>query len=166
MGVAVEHGVDARGVGDDFAARPRRGAHVDAQMRRSDDVIRALRAGLVRCRLHAGVEGFARVVLTEAIDKLPGLVLEVGGRGRGDGLGRTDAEDGDLIAAGFERHAGGEDAFARLQRDEVGSHVGERGAFGQLEEARHAVVELVVAGHDRVVTHFIHDAHDVFALGE
>ena len=166
MGVAVEHGVDAGGVGDHFAARPRRGAHVDAQMRRGDDIVRALRAGLVRRRLHAGVEGFARVVLTEAVDESPGLVLEVGGRGRGDGLGRADAEDGDLIAACFEHHIGGEDALIRLQRHEVGRYVGEAGAFGQFEEARHAVIELMVARHGRIVAHFVHDARDILALGE
>ena len=135
-------------------------------MRRGDDIVRALRAGLVRRRLHAGVEGLARVVLTEAVDEFPGLVLEVGGRGRGDGLGRADAEDGDLIAAGLERHIGGEDALIRLQRHEVGRYVGEAGAFGQFEEARHAVIELMVARHGRVVAHFVHDARDILALGE
>ena len=86
MGVAVKHGVDAGGVGDQVGRAPRLGGFVNAQMCNGDNVGRAVLLGSVNGFLHLVIKVSALVALREGVDEIAVGVLEVGRGGLGEGF--------------------------------------------------------------------------------
>ena len=166
VGVAVDEGVKAGGVGNDFLAHPGGGLLVDAEVSEADDIIGARGLGRVDGLLHRIVEVSAVVALAEAIDVIAVGVLEVGGGGLGEGLRRADADKRDLHALDLEDLISVEVGLAVLA-GEVGGDVGIlRQILGNVQELIHAIVELMVAGNGSIVLEVVHDVDDVLALGE
>ena len=166
VGVTVDEGVKAGGVGNDFLAHPGGGLLVDAEMAEADDIIGARGLGRVDGLLHRIVEVSAVIALAEAIDVVAVGVLEVGRGGLGKGLRRADADERDLHALDFKDLIGVEVGLAVLA-GEVGGDVGIlRQILGNVQELVHAIVELMVAGNGSIVLEVVHDVDDVLALGE
>ena len=161
--MAIQIGVDAGGVADDVHIGPGFALGFAAGVSHGDHVLSALFDGGVHGGLHSVVHAFAGLILKEAVDELTLIIHEVSGGGRGQGLGGGDAHEGNLHAVELLDHIGLENQFAFLV--EGGADVGEVGLFGQLQEALHAVVELVVAGGSNVVAHSVHQVDQRFALG-
>ena len=162
VGVAVDEGVKAGGLGDDFLACPRRGGGIVAQMSQSDDVVGVLGLRSVDGNLHVGVQ----LIAVDGVEPVGlRLVHEVGGRRLRDGFGGGDADDGDLLAADGEDLIRIEDARA-VDVAEVRGQVGEAGLLGDLQRALHAVVELVVAESCGIVFGGGHHLDDLLALIE
>lgn len=148
MGVAVEHGVDAGGVGDQVGRAPRLGGFVNAQMCKGDNVGRAVLLGSVNGFLHLVIKVSALVALREGVDEIAVGVLEVGRGGLGEGFGRIDADERDLdIAVGLDliRLVAGQ-ALAVLGRiGQVAAKILILGLVDELLELRQGVVKFVVA---------------------
>ena len=123
MGVAIDEGVDAGGIGDDGLGLPDLGGTGVAQVAQGDHVVRALSLGGVNGLLDGGVEVLAVVALLEAVDVLALVILEVGRGGLDKGLGGVDAHVGDLHIAVGQHLVGLEDGLA-VQVGEVGADVG------------------------------------------
>ncbi len=146
MGVAVDKGVKAAGVGNDFLTGPRRGRGVYAQMAQTDDHV-CQKLCLINGLLHGIVELLAVLAAQNVVDVLAlCLVHKVGRGGLGEGLGGGHAHKGDRSAAAHEQLDGGQDAEGRCAdlpscRRGTGSRLPEH-SLG----TGHAVVELVVAG--------------------
>ena len=119
--------------------------------------------GRIHCTLNGSVELFAGLILHEAIDEVAVFVLEILGRGGGDGLGSGDTHKGDLHTIEFLHEIGGKHQLAVLI--EVGADVGEAGFFRQLQEPIHTVVKLMVAGDGQVVAHGVHQVNERLAGG-
>ena len=166
MGVTVDEGVKAGGVGNDFLAHPGGGLLVDAEMAEADDIIGARSLRGVDGLLHRIVEVSAVVALAEAIDVIAVGILEVGRGGLGKGLRRADADERDLHALDLEHLISVEVGLAVLA-GEVGGDVGIlRQILGNVQELIHAIVELMIAGNGSIVLEVVHDVDDVLALGE
>ena len=163
VGVAVDEGVKAGGLGDDILASPRSGGGIVAQVTQSDDIVGVLSLRGVDGSLHIFVQGVA----VDGIEPVGlRLVHEVGRRRLRDGFGRGDTDDGDLLAADGEDLIRIEDSRAVINLAEVRRQVGEAALLGDLERALHAVVELMVAEGGRVVTGSGHHLDDLLALIE
>ena len=166
VGVTVDEGVKAGGVGNDFLAHPGGGLLVDAEMAEADDIIGARGLGRVDGLLHRIVEVSAVIALAEAIDVIAVGILEVGRGGLGKGLRRADADERDLHALDLEHLVSVEVGLAVLT-GEVGGEIRVLGQIlGNVQELIHAVIELMVAGNGRIVLEVVHDVNDVLALGE
>ena len=101
--MAVEHDVDAGGVGDQIGRTPRLGRFVNTQMRDGDDIGRAVLLGSVDSLLHLVVKVSAVVALGEGIDEVAVCILEIGRRGLGERFRRVDADKRDLgVAVGLD----------------------------------------------------------------
>ena len=154
MGVAVDEGVQAGGVGDQVFRGPGLGGDVVAQVAQRDDIVGAFGLGRVDRGLHGGVQVSAGHTAGDAVDVVAGLILEVRGRGLREGFGRGDADKGDLLAFDLEDLVGVEDVRAL---DAVGFMIEVRGNVRELRPADgvhrafHAVVELVVAERRQIV---------------
>ena len=166
MGVTVDEGVKAGGVGNDFLAHPRGGLLVDAEMAEADDIIGARGLGRVDGLLHRIVEVSAVVALAEAIDVIAVGILEVGGGGLGKGLRRADADERDLHALDLEHLISVEVGLAVLAGEVCGDIGILRQILGNVQELVHAIVELMIAGNGSIVLEVVHDVDDVLALGE
>ena len=169
VAVAVDHSVHAAHMRDHFRCRPGRGLLVDAQVTHQDHVVRAIGSRRVDRSLGRGVQTLAGAVLAEAVNVLARLVLEVDRRGLGQRLGRANAHDGHLLAVRLKDLVGvqhGSGGLAVHVVHEVRRHVGIIGFLHVREEARHGVVELVVAGHRHVIAHEVHDVDDVAAFAQ
>ena len=166
VGVAVDEGVKAGGVGNDFLAHPRRGLLVDAEMAEADDIIGARGLSRIDGLLHRIVEVSAVVALAEAIDVVAVGVLEVGGGGLGKGLRRADADERDLHALDLEHLISVEVGLAVLAGEVCGDIGILRQILGNVQELIHAIVELMIAGNGSIVLEVVHDVDDVLALGE
>ena len=169
VAVAVDHSVHAAHMRDHLGSRPGRGLLVDAQVTHQDHVVRAFSSGRVDRGLGRGVQALAGGVLAEAVNVLARLVLEVDRRGLGQRLGRANAHDGHLLAVRLKDLVGvqhGSGGLAVHVVHEVRRHVGIVGFLHVREEARHGVVELVVAGHRHVIAHEVHDVDDVSAFAQ
>ena len=163
MAVAVEPGINTRGVGNDVAVHPGRALGFIAQVSQNDNIVCAFSAGVIDRLLHGGVKGFAGVVLQETIDEFALVIHKVTGRGGTQGHGSTYAHERDFHTVEFLDDVGLEDRFAFLV--EVAAEVGEISLFRQLQEAVHAVIELMVAGNGEIVADSIHDIDDAFTGG-
>ena len=164
--MAVDEGVQARGVGDDFLRGPGLGGGIIPQVAQSDDVVSLLGGG-VDGLLHGGIEGGAVLAGGDAVDVLAIRILEVGGGGLGEGLRRGDAHEGHLGAVHVEdlvalQHGITGDAV--LLMVEVAGDVGELGLLDGGQGAGHAVVELVVAQGGDVIARGVHQLNDGLAL--
>ena len=166
VGVAVDEGVKAGGVGNDFLAHPGGGLLVDAEMAEADDIIGARGLGRIDGLLHRLVEVSAVVALAEAEDVVAIGVLEVGGGGLGEGLRRADADKRDLHALDLEHLISVEVGLAVLAGEVCGDIGILRQILGNVQELVHAIVELMVAGNGSIVLEVVHDVDDVLALGE
>ena len=166
VGVAVDEGVKAGGVGNDFLAHPRGGLLVDAEMAEADDIIGARGLGRVDGLLHRLVEVSAVIALAEAIDVIAVGILEVGGGGLGKGLRRADADKRDLHALDLEHLISVEVGLAVLAGEVCGDIGILRQILGNVQELVHAIVELMIAGNGSIVLEVVHDVNDVLALGE
>ena len=169
VAVAVDHRVHAAHIRDHLGSRPGRGLLVDAQVTHQNDVVHAFGSGRVNRSLGRGVQTLAGGILAEAVDELPVLILEVGRGGLGQRLGGAYANDGDLLAVRLKdlvcvQHGSGGLSVHIVH--EVRGNVGIIGSLHVREEARHGVVELVVAGHRHVVAHEVHDVDDVGAFAQ
>ena len=166
VGVAVDEGVQAGGVGDQLLGGPGAGGRIDAQVAQCDHNV-----GLSLCSvdggLDVGVEGGAVCTAGDAVDIVAVFILEVGGGGLGEGFGGGDADQGDLPAAQLEDLVGVEHVFAAhavLLVVEVAGNVGEVRPLDRIHAAFHRVVELVVAERRQVVAGGVHQIHDRLAL--
>ena len=166
VGVTVDEGVKAGGVGNDFLAHPGRGLLVDAEMAEADDIIGARGLGCVDGLLHRLVEVSAVVALAEAIDVIAVGILEVGRGGLGKGLRRADADKRDLHALDLEHLISVEVGLAVLAGEVCGDIGILRQILGNVQELIHAIVELMIAGNGSIVLEVVHDVDDVLALGE
>ena len=168
--VAVEHGVDAGGIGDHVHGAPGSGALVGAQVGQRHDVVHALGAGSVNRSLHGLIEGRAGGVVAEVIDPVALGILEVGRGGLDQGFGGGDADVGDPKVAVFDdgigveihgvRRAGGA-GVAPVGGDDV-----EVRLFDQRADVVHAVVEFVVAERGGFIADLVHQTDDGGALGQ
>lgn len=70
MGVAVEHGVDAGGVGDQVGRAPRLGGFINAQMCKGDNVGRAVLLGSVNGFLNLVIKVSTLIALGEGINEI------------------------------------------------------------------------------------------------
>ena len=164
--MAVDEGVKAGGVGNDFLAHPGGGLLVDAEMAEADDIIGARGLGRIDGLLHRIVEVSAVVALAEAIDVIAVGILEVGRGGLGKGLRRADADKRDLHALDLEDLISVEVGLAVLAGEVCGDIGILRQVLGNVQELIHAIVELMVAGNGSIVLEVVHDVDDVLALGE
>ena len=165
VGVAVDERIEADGVLDDLTAGPGRGGAVHAQVAQADDKV-GVQPCLVDGLLDGVVELLAVVAAVDAVDVLVlAGVHEVGGGGLGDGLGGGHTDEGQDAAAAEEVLDGGQHLFAGAQVLEVAADVGEVGLFvDDLQDAVHAVVELVVAQSGQVIAGGVHQLDDGGAL--
>ena len=170
VGMAVDEGVQAGGVGDQLLAGPGLGGGVVTQVAQSDDVVGVVVGGHgVDGGLHAEVQIRAVVPAGDVIDVLALLVLEVGGGGLGEGLGGGDAHEGDLLARYLEdlhavQHVGHGLAGLGVDLEEVAGDIGHLAAGGDGQGPGHAVVELMVAQGGQVVPGGLHQLDDGSAL--
>ena len=153
VGVAVEHGVDAVGLGDDRVAPPDGGAPALTEVGEKDHVVgRGVVAGAIHGGLHRADQGVARLVDGEVVDEVAVGVLEV--LGAAARLGRGDAHVGDADHVGadgvLDDVVGRKDAGARSV-GEVAAGEGEALGLDVLDEGLDAVVEVMVAGGGDVV---------------
>ena len=166
VGMAVEHGVQAGGVGDDVRGAPRLGGLVDTEVCDGHDVVGAVLLRGVNGLLHGVVQVLTVVALGEGIDVVAVLVLEVGRRGLHEALRGADADDGDLLAAegldGIGLHTG--DGGAVQSGKVAGQVLILCGRDDGVEQLIHAVVKLMVAERGIVVAGGIHDLDDGFAV--
>ena len=135
-------------------------------MRQDDDIIRALAARLVNGGLYAGVQQRAVRILIEGVDEFARVVLEIDRRRGGDGLGRGNADKGDLYPVELHHLIGGEERLARGEVAEIAADVGVLRQLRQLKHARGAIVKLMVADGGHVVADAVHDLDDRLALRE
>ena len=166
VGMAVEHGVQAGGVGDDVRGAPRLGGLVDTEVCDGHDVVGAVLLRGVNGLLHGVVQVLTVVALGEGIDVVAVLVLEVGGRGLHEALRGADADDGDLLAAegldGIGLHT--VDGGAVQSGKVAGQVLILCGRDDGVEQLIHAVVKLMVAERGIVIAGGIHDLDDGFAV--
>ena len=169
MGVAVEHGVDAGGVGDQVGRAPRLGGFVNAQMCKGDNVGRAVLLGSVNGFLHLVIKVSTLVALREGVDEIAVGVLEVGRGGLGEGFGRIDADERDLdIAVGLDliRLVAGQTLAVLACVGQVAAQVLILGLVNQLLKLRQGVVKFVVAEGSKIIADFIHNIDQIFTLGQ
>ena len=161
MGMAVEHGVDARRRGDKSMGIYILDDGLLAEMGQDDDEFRPLGTGLVGRFLHQPVDGFR----LEIIGLFTRLVMErielVIGRSR-----RQDADKGDLPGTILADDICRKHPLAGLDVEEVGADHRRVVLTGQLEQAVGVVVEFVVAERHGVVADCLLDVHDIGAEGE
>ena len=156
VGVAVDEDVDALNFLQQVGRAVSGGLGVNAQVAQTDDDVTAfglqgihLRLGTIKHRL--------------AAQELH--ILDLGGVGLCGGLRGSQTEHTDLHAAGAgESHIVLEGRFALVQH--VGSHHGELGLTGQLGQVGIAIVELMVAGGDHIITSHVHQFHGRGTLGD
>ena len=165
VGVAVDEGVEAGGMGDDLFTGPRRRGGVHAQMAETDDVRCAKELCLVDGLLDRIVQLLAVVAAEDIIDIL-GLagVHEIGRGGFCEGLRGGDAHKGDAGTADGEHLDGGQHLQAGAQIDPVAGDVGEVGFLHDRLGAGHAVVEFMVAGGGQIVARLVHQLDDGLAI--
>ena len=164
--MAVDEGVQARGVGDDLLRGPGLGGGIVPQVAQGDDVVSLLGGG-VDGLLHGGIEGGAVLAGGDAVDVLAIRILEVGGGGLGEGLRRGDAHEGHLGAVHIKDLVAVQHGIAHnavLLMVEVAGDVGELGLLDGGQGAGHAVVELVVAQGGDVIARGVHQLNDGLAL--
>ena len=166
VGVAVDEGVQAGGVGDDLSGGPGRGLLVNAAVANGDDHIGACLRGGVNGALNCIVQVLAVVALTEAVDVVAVFVLEVGGGGFGEGFRGADAHVRNLQAAVGLHGVGIGHSLVCPQIYEVAGQVLGVGLLQQGEGYVHPIVELMVAKGGVVVAHLVHDVHQVAAVGQ
>ena len=164
--MAVDEGVEAGGVGDDFLGGPGLGGGIVAQVAQSDDVVGLLGGG-VDGLLHGGIKGGAVIARSDAVDVLAIGVLEVSGGGLGEGLRRGDAHEGHLGSVHVEdlvavQHGVADNAV--LLMVEVAGNIGETGFLHGSQGSRHAIVELMVAQGGDVIARGVHQLNDGLAL--
>ena len=168
VGVAVDEGVQAGGVGNDILRGPGLGRSVDTQMAQSNDVVRTGCISRVNGFLHIGIERAAVRTAGNAVDVIAVLILEIGGGGLGERLGGGDADDGNVGVTESEHLVAVQHvvpAHAVLFLVEVARQVGIICPFVRdLDTAVHAVVELVVAQSGGVITGGVHQLDDGLAL--
>ena len=166
VGVAVQHHVDAGGVGNDLGGHPGRTLGVLTQVSQGHHILGASLAGGIHGVLHLVIEGLAVLVLAEAIDVLALVVLEVGGGGLGQGLGSGDAHIGHVHIAVGDHGVGLQNGLA-VGVHKVTADIGVLSlVLGDVQEGIHAEIKLMVAGDGNVVAHVVHDVHDPAALGQ
>jgi len=107
MAVAVQHGVNARGVAEHVRIGIRDRHGIVAQVSQQNHVIRAFRPGVVHRALHRFIQVGAIVALHEAVDEVAALILEVARGGSIQRLRRGDAHEGQLHAVKFLYDIGG-----------------------------------------------------------
>ena len=116
--------------------------------------------------LYLVVQVLALVTLTEAVDVLPVLVLEVSGGGLGHGLRGGDAHIGHVHVPVGDHCPGVQHGLA-LSVQEVAAQVRIVCLIGHdIQEGIHAKVKFVVAGDGKIIAHLIHNVHDPAALGQ
>ena len=163
--VAVDEGVKAGGVGNDFLTGPGRGGRVNAQMAQTDDDVCAQSLGLVDGLLDGVVQLPAVVTAQDVVDVLGLLgVHEVSRSGLGEGLRGRDAHECDPLAACGEQLDSGQDAQAGAQVHPVAGDIGEVRFLDDGLCTGHAVVELVVARSSDVVASLVHQLDDGSAV--
>ena len=164
VGMAVEHDVDAGGVGDQIGRTPRLGGFVDTQMRNGDDIGRTVLLGSVNGFLHLVVKVSAVIALREGIDEFAVGVLEVG-RGRlGKRFGRVDADESDLrVAVGLDliRLVAGQPLAVLGRIGQVAAKILILGLVDELLELRQGVVKFVVAEGSKIIADFIHNIDQI-----
>ena len=106
VAVAVQHRVDAGGVGDYVGVGIRLAAGFVAQMRHGDDIGRALGARFVNGLLNGVIQLLAGCAFEEAVDEVAVFILEVLRRGGRERLRRGNADEGDLHAVEFLNDVG------------------------------------------------------------
>ena len=159
--MAVEDHVEAAGVGGQRMRVDRVVCHVVAQMGHRHNVIGALGTGIVDEILHVVIED----VGAERIDVIALVVLEIGRCGGVEAVGRRHADEGDLAIPVLDDGIGVVHPSVRLQVDQVAAERLGREHAGQFLQARNAEVEFVIAQGHQVVSHGVHDLHDIAALG-
>ena len=160
MGVAVDKGVKAAGVGNDFLTGPRRGRGVYAQMTQTDDHV-CQKLCLINGLLHGIVELFAVLAALNIVDVLAlCLIHKVGRGGLGKGLGGGHTHKGDASAAAHKHLDGGQHPQRSAQVYPVAGQVREVGFLHDGLGTVHAVVKLVVAGGGDIVTGSVHQLDD------
>ena len=168
MIVAVQHGVDTGGVGDDSLRGPAVGDTFVAKVTHCDDVVSARSSYLVNSLLDSLIKRCASLVFTEGIDVASRFILEVSRGGLGEGLRRNDADECDLlIAVGHDlirlviqiRRA-----FADVL--EVARQILILRLLGQLGQLWELVVKFMVAEGGKIIADLIHDIDQIGACGQ
>ena len=166
VGMTVDEGVQAGGVGDEVLGVPGIGSGIVAQMAQGDDHVGLLGGG-VDGLLDRGVQSGAVLAAGDAVDVVTLGVLEVGRGGFGEGFGGGDADDGYLFAAQLKHLVGVQHVLAGdavLLVEEVAGDIGEAGPLDQLHAAVHAVVKLMVAQRGQVIARGVHQLDNGLAL--
>ena len=169
VGMAVEHDVDAGGVGDQIGRTPRLGRFVNTQMRDGDDIGRAVLLGSVDSLLHLVVKVSAVVALGEGIDEVAVCILEIGRRGLGERFRRVDADKRDLgVAVGLDliRLVAGQPLAVLGRVGQVAAQVLIFGLVDELLQLGQRVVKFMVAEGSEVIAELVHDIDQIFALGQ
>jgi len=164
VAVAVQHSVDAAGMFDHIRIGVRPRFFAVAQMRQQYDILRAFTAGPVHRLLYCVVQLRAFASPHKAVDVIALAVLEMVGRRAGEAVGRGDADERDLYAAGLPDGIGREHQIALSV--EAAADIGKPGRIGQGEEALHAIVEFMVAGNGGIIAQAVHHVDDRLYLGQ
>ncbi len=161
VGVAVDKGGEAGGVGDDVGAAPGGGGLVDAQVAQGDDVISFL-GRRVDGGLDRGVEFAAVGAAGDGVDILSLIVHKILGGGFGDGLRGGDTHQSHLFTAHLKDLVGVQDQLALVI--EVAGQVGVLGPLDDVHSAIHGIVKLVIAQSGGVIADGVHQVNDGMTL--
>ena len=159
MGVAVEHDIDATGVVDEAMRTDTHRLGCLTHMGEQHHIVGPILAGIIDSLLDELIEGLRlQVVEQDAVGVVEGIALE------DHRLWGAGADKGHLLVAILMDDVGGIDRILLTCLIEIGTDDGGVDLLEQLPQARHAIVELVVAQREGVVVHQFHDVGDVLAL--
>ena len=155
VGVTVQEEVNALHLLQQVAGPVGLGGGIHTQVADADDQVTAMGGEGVHLVLGAGVQLFPGQ---------EGEALDPGGVGRGSGLRGGQAKDADAVVGGVDDCVGRGDGLALIK--DVGSQGGKLCRFQKGSQGLIAVVELVVAQGDQVVSGQIHELHRRGTLGK
>ena len=154
VGVTVQEEVNALHMLQQVAGPVWLGGGIHTQVADADDQVTALGGESVHLVLGAGVQLFPGQ---------EGEALDPGGVGRGGGLRSGQAKDADAVGGGVDDCVGRGDGLALIK--DVGGQSGKLCLVQKGGQGVIAVVELVVAQSDQVVSGQIHQFHRRGTLG-
>ena len=167
MGMTIDDGCHFLRMCSQGLAGPDRERPILAQVGDQDDGPGSFVPGLVDGLLDLFIEFLSCRIFGKAVNELPLIVLEVAGRRRNQGLRRRHADEGRLFPTVISHHLiRWEDRFPRPQINQVAAIIAAVQLRRQFQEARHAVVEFVIAGNGEIIAGDIHDVDNGLSPGQ
>ena len=164
--MSVNHRIDAACRPHDRRAAPNGNRIARAEMPDQDDEIRAVCPRLVHRFLDGRIERRARLVLPETVHIVAVRILKKCRRGGNERLRRRHPDESDSFPVRFHRLASGKYRLSRREIREIRTEIPAGKLLRQLEETRHPVIKIVIAGRGKIVIGRGEERHHVLPFGK